>query len=56
MPDGTDWLYRPVSEQYIKYESLIDGTLDLEDVAELNDMISVKQENERRAQEYMSNR
>lgn len=33
-------------ERLIKYESLIDGTLGLEDVALLNDAISVRNANE----------
>lgn len=37
----------------MKYESLIDGTVDLCDVALLNDAISVKRENESRVQAYM---
>jgi hypothetical protein len=35
----------------IKYESLIDGTLDLSDVALLNDALDVQDENEARYQE-----
>jgi hypothetical protein len=31
-----------------KYESLIDGTLDIMDVARMNDYLDVKSENERR--------
>jgi len=31
-----------------KYESLLDGTLGLEDIALLNDALDVQQENERR--------
>jgi hypothetical protein len=34
-----------------KYESLIDGTLSLSDVAVLNDAITVKNENEERYRE-----
>jgi hypothetical protein len=48
MPDGESWLLRPVAEGLCKYESLKDGTLDLEDIAKLNDLIDVKVENERR--------
>lgn len=48
MPDGEDWLLRPVVEGMCKYESLKDGTLDLEDVAKMNDILDVKQENEQR--------
>lgn len=37
---------------YCKYESLVDGTLTLEDVAEMNDVLNVADENRRRAQEW----
>ena len=48
MPDGEGWLLRPVLAGCCRYESLIDGTLGLEDVARLNDALDVKDENERR--------
>jgi len=48
MPEGEDWLLRPVFAGCIKYESLIDGTLDLADVALLNDALDVQQENQDR--------
>jgi hypothetical protein len=48
MPQGEDWLLRPVLEKLCRYESLKDGTIDLEDIAKLNDALDVKQENERR--------
>lgn len=51
MPEEEDWLLRPVIEGAIKYESLLDGTLDLEDIARLNDALDVKVENEQRYQE-----
>lgn len=44
-----DWLLRPAIEGVCKYESLKDGTLDLEDIARMNDALTVKYENERRA-------
>jgi len=37
----------------IKYESLIDGTLTIDDVALLNDMLDVQDENERRYENAM---
>jgi len=43
-----DWLMRPVLEGLCRYESLIDGTLDLFDVARMNDALDVRSENERR--------
>jgi hypothetical protein len=47
MPDGDDWLWRPVGE-LCKYESVIDGTLTLADIAVMNNILDVRQENERR--------
>ena len=48
MPDSEDWIMRPVLEGLCKYESLIDGTLDLEDIDRLNAALDVKYENEAR--------
>jgi hypothetical protein len=48
MPDENDYVMRPAIEGMCLYESLIDGTLDLEDVARMNDALDVKAENERR--------
>lgn len=52
MPDGEDWLWRPVAEGLCKYESVIDGTLRLEDIAVMNDIIAARDENQARIQEY----
>jgi hypothetical protein len=38
--------------QMCRYESLIDGTLDLADVALLNETLDVFDENERRMRDY----
>ena len=48
MPDGEDYLMRPVLAGLCKYESLKDGTLDLADIAKMNDALDVKYENENR--------
>jgi hypothetical protein len=48
MPEGEDWLMRPVLEHMIKYESLGDGSLNICDIAILNDAIDVRDENTRR--------
>lgn len=48
MGDDEDWLLRPVVEGMCLYESLLDGTLNLEDVAKMNDALDVRAENERR--------
>jgi hypothetical protein len=48
MTDDEDWIMEPVLEGMCKYESLLDCTLDLEDVARLKDAIAVKYENQAR--------
>lgn len=48
MPNGMDFLLRPVSRGWCRYESLKDGTLDMVDLADMNDAISVMEENARR--------
>ncbi len=53
MPDGEDWLMAPVLAGCCKYESLIDGTLGLSDLARMNDALAVRGENERRAHEAL---
>lgn len=51
LPDGEDWLLRPVLRGCCRYESLIDGTMGLEDIALLNDALDVQDENEHRYHE-----
>lgn len=48
MQEGEDWVMRPNLEGLCSYESLIDGTLSLEDVARMNEALDVKAENENR--------
>ena len=48
MENNEDWLYRPVMRGLCKYESLIDGTLDLNDLAILNEAIDIEIENQNR--------
>lgn len=48
MSDGEEWVIRPAIERVCLYESLKDGTLDLEDVARMNAGLDVKVENENR--------
>lgn len=50
MPDGEDWLWRPMAEGLCKYESVIDGTLGLEDIATMNEVLDVKFTNQSRIQ------
>jgi len=48
MSGGEDWLFRPVLRGLCKYESLVDGTLGIYDVARLNEALDVEMENQRR--------
>lgn len=48
MPEGLDWLLRPAVRGMCRYESLKNGSLDLADVAAMNDALDVAAENERR--------
>jgi len=49
MEGEEDWLMRPVLSHLVGYESLKDGTLDLEDIALLNEALDVQAENEYRS-------
>ncbi len=49
LPDGLSWLLTPVQRGMCRYESLLDGTLTLNDVALMNDFLMAEGENESRA-------
>lgn len=49
LPNGRSWLMRPVEAGMCRFESLLDGTLDLSHIALMNEAISVRVENENRA-------
>lgn len=51
MADGEDYVLRPVMLDKLRYESLLDGTVDIYDIAVLNEALDVMNENERRATE-----
>ena len=53
LPNGEDWVLRPVINGLIKYESLLDGTLSIDDIALLNDVLDVKIQNEELYNEAM---
>jgi hypothetical protein len=53
MATEADWLMRPVKQGMCRYESLLDGTVDLADIAEMNDCLDVDTENEFRLQEAL---
>lgn len=48
MSDDEDWVIRPALRGLCRYESLVDGTLDLGDVARMNAALDVQSENEAR--------
>ena len=54
MPNGEDWLLAPVIAGMCKYESLKDGTVDLADIALMNDALAVRADNEEIAREAMT--
>lgn len=49
LPDNLDWLLAPVVEGLCGYEALCDSTVDLMDIALLNDALAVRNENNARA-------
>jgi hypothetical protein len=51
MNEEEDWVMRPVLEGLCKYESLIDGTLGLMDIARMNEALEIRDENQARANE-----
>ena len=51
MEDKEDWVLRPVMRGLCKYESLLDGTVGLVDVALLNEALDVEAENQYRWQQ-----
>jgi hypothetical protein len=53
MESGAEYEYvlRPVLEGMCKYESLKDGTLDLLDIALMNDALDVRYENQSRMEQ-----
>ncbi len=55
MPDGMDFIMRPIIRNMCKMESARDGTLDLADFALMNDALMVETENQYRAHEANKN-
>lgn len=49
MPEDEDWLWRPMLAGMCTYLELTRGPLTLVDVAVMNDILDVKQENEGRS-------
>lgn len=55
MPDGEEWYLAPIELGYYTHPQLKDGTVLIEDIAEINDAISVAAENRRRMHEALKN-
>ena len=47
------WVLRPVALGMCRYESLLDGTLSLDDIEMMNEYATVDQENQNRANKAM---
>lgn len=54
MIGGEDWVMRPVLAKMCSYESLKDGSLDLEDIALMNEALDVQAENSYRQHKAMN--
>jgi hypothetical protein len=48
MNENEEWVMRPVIRGLCKYESLLDGTISLVDLARMNDALDVDAENAER--------
>lgn len=48
LPEGLDWIMRPVLSGLCRYESLKDGSVSLADLALMNDSLDARDENTRR--------
>ncbi len=49
MAEGIDWIFRPIDRGWCRFESYVDGTLHIEDVALICDALDVLEENQTRA-------
>lgn len=50
LAQGEEWLWRPFMRGKCTYLECIDGTLDLADIAQMNDLLDVMEENDARAE------
>jgi len=51
--DLEEWILQPVEAGMCRYESLLDGTLGLHDIAMMQEFLSVQAENKARLDEAM---
>ncbi|EEW0266136.1 TPA: NTP pyrophosphohydrolase [Escherichia coli] len=52
LPDGLSYLLDPVDAGLIPYYALKDGSIDLCDIALMNDHLAVKADNQRRIEKW----
>jgi len=52
MPNGEDYLLRPVDSGLTPFSSLKDGSIDLADIAMMNDYLDLKADNEARIEKW----
>lgn len=45
MPDGEEWYLQPIEFGYYSYADLKTGVIQIEDIAEINDMMRASAEN-----------
>jgi len=55
MPNGEDYLMYPVDAGYISYSALKDGSVDLADIALMNDYLYLKADNQARIEKWRAN-
>lgn len=46
---------RPVDAGYIRYDNLLDGSVDLADIARMNDWLDLKADNQARIDKWRQN-
>jgi len=51
MPDNVGWVMRPMVAGFCSYAELVNGSLSLYDVALMNDVLDVREENDRRLEQ-----
>ncbi len=56
LPNGEDWLLRPVAEGMCDFERLKDGSVDLADIALMNEALDVRAENQALAEAHYTKR
>lgn len=56
MVEEEDWIMRPVLEHLIPYTALLDHSVDLEDIARMNEALDVRAENDYRMRKALESK